>query len=748
MVSDPFNEGDVFNAYKGRVKYNFEISKYELTNAEYARFLSSCCRYADPYHLYNRNMSTGAVGGIIKDSLDTGEYVYYPKQGWERKPVTYVSYYDLCRYANWLHFGCPDNGVSELGTTEGTKKMGAYDTRFFSDVINGIRKPYKKMIKRNRSAKYFIPNDNEWYKAAYYDPTIDCQYKYHLYPTGSEYPNSSNANFMINDSLCVGPPFFVCDVNMYEESKTYYGTVNQGGNVWEWIEDWQWGQVGSLSLRGGSFSYTEFGLSSVNIDAGGLNDISYVFGGRLARASAVQESNAITIGWGTAFLRGIYYFSMANTKTLLLIIIILIMINAILLSGKKFLIKIFLFLKYPVDILIWLIRRIHFTYKPISNRVMIFPCDPWSVFGSRGDEAMIEVAIERTKKENTEFYFVVATEEAYTAVVEKGFKAVMSWSGKFPIYNILKSIKNIKPYKVVILGADCMDGYYGTGISFNLMAVADLCAVNGIDYNLLGFSFNQNPKRGLFLPYRLSSNKLRYKLRDEVSLNRFEQFTGKKGELVADAAFLLRPSMNFIDFEAIKNKINGLKSANDMIIGFNYHPMLLQNQSYDTVVANANKIGENISSLLQRDNNLKFVFIPHDDRSRISDNVVLPIIYKKVSENGYADRVVCIEKVYHAAEIKAIVSLCDLVVCSRMHLAIATLSQGIPAIGVKYQGKFDGLFNHFGYPEKFLITQDDLVSESFCDLIEDLISSMIEIKSMLVSKSDYIKSLAIRNFEN
>ena len=95
LVGDPRNEGDILNSYKGRVAYTFEISKYELTNAEYARFLSSCCRFSDPFDLYNQNMSTGVIGGIIKDSLKTGGYVYYAKNGWEKKPVTYISYYNL-----------------------------------------------------------------------------------------------------------------------------------------------------------------------------------------------------------------------------------------------------------------------------------------------------------------------------------------------------------------------------------------------------------------------------------------------------------------------------------------------------------------------------------------------------------------------------------------------------------------------------------------------------------------------------
>lgn len=57
--------------------------------------------------------------------------------------------------------------------------------------------------------------------------------------------------------------------------------MQQGGNVWEWIESWQYGVVGIRGLRGGSWSYTAFGLNACNTDPGGLNDYSYVFGARL-----------------------------------------------------------------------------------------------------------------------------------------------------------------------------------------------------------------------------------------------------------------------------------------------------------------------------------------------------------------------------------------------------------------------------------------------------------------------------------
>jgi len=40
--------------------------------------------------------------------------------------------------------------------------------------------------------------------------------------------------------------------------------------------------------------------------------------------------------------------------------------------------------------------------------------------------------------------------------------------------------------------------------------------------------------------------------------------------------------------------------------------------------------------------------------------------------------------------------LCDFFIGSRMHSCIAALSQGIPAVGIAYSGKFHGVFESIG----------------------------------------------------
>ena len=62
-----------------------------------------------------------------------------------------MSYYDALRFANWMHNGQPI-GVQDASTTED----GAYDMSLGAAVV------------RKAGAKVFLPNEDEWYKAAYY----------------------------------------------------------------------------------------------------------------------------------------------------------------------------------------------------------------------------------------------------------------------------------------------------------------------------------------------------------------------------------------------------------------------------------------------------------------------------------------------------------------------------------------------------------------------------------------------------
>ena len=317
-VGDAGNAGDIVNQFKGRVNYDFLIARTELSNASYCAFLNAVATIDDPYGLYDENMATGACGGILRTETDGG-FSYQCKDGWADRPVVYVNYYDIARFANWMHYGSP-KGKCELGITEGTSTQGAYDTSEFEDVRAGNTPPHQGFGKRNKGALFWIPSENEWYKAAYFNPTKTGNRKYDDYPTQtSDAPALDHANYMVDNHFSIGEPFYLAPVDAFENAPSYYGTLQQGGNVWEWIEDWQYGQIGSRGLRGGSWSYTFYGLNAVNTDPGGLDNSGFVFGARLCMSTSDK-------GWQpvkTPLLTRLYEYVLLMPKNHLLLTLLL-----------------------------------------------------------------------------------------------------------------------------------------------------------------------------------------------------------------------------------------------------------------------------------------------------------------------------------------------------------------------------------------------------------------------------------------
>jgi len=232
-VGSPGNAPDTasncFGAPCGQVDYNYYISKYDVTNAQYAEFLNAVAA-SDPYSLYNPAMGSDASNGGITRSGSSGIYTYAVKAGFAHVPVTYVSFYDAARFANWL----------STGTTE----TGAYT------LIGGTPSPSNGLtVTRNPGAVTFLPSENEWYKAAYYDAATA---SYFAFPAGSSAPTECTApGATPNTANCGGVVGHVTHVGAYAGSASPNGTFDQGGNVYQWNEQIVAGSA--RGLRGGGW---------------------------------------------------------------------------------------------------------------------------------------------------------------------------------------------------------------------------------------------------------------------------------------------------------------------------------------------------------------------------------------------------------------------------------------------------------------------------------------------------------------
>ena len=152
----------------GAVEYAYNIGTYEVTNAQYAEFLNAKAT-ADPLVLFDARMAenTGPprAGGITRNGSD-GSYTYSATPGRENMPVNWVSFHDAVRFANWMN-----NGQGSAST-----ETGAYT------LLGGTPTPSNgTTVTRNGGATIVLPSEDEWYKAAYYDPS---NASYSPYPTG------------------------------------------------------------------------------------------------------------------------------------------------------------------------------------------------------------------------------------------------------------------------------------------------------------------------------------------------------------------------------------------------------------------------------------------------------------------------------------------------------------------------------------------------------------------------------------
>ena len=284
-VGNASNAADPTTGY-GAVGYDYSIGKYEVTLNQYTAFLNAVGA-TDTYGLYNTSMGSVVYGLGISRSGVSGSYSY-SVIGSGNRPVTYVSWYDSARFVNWLQNGQP-TGAQAAGTTE----TGAYTLTANTGLIA-----------RNAGWVYGLPSENEWYKAAYHQPAAQGgdSDNYWLYPTANNaIPNSRNGSvsdpnsgnfyrndviangfnggFAVNNSTTAPTGNALTDVGSFSLADSFYGTFDQGGNVWEWND----AIIGSArGLRGGTWRDDESNLRASSRGSFGPAADGGLFGFRVA----------------------------------------------------------------------------------------------------------------------------------------------------------------------------------------------------------------------------------------------------------------------------------------------------------------------------------------------------------------------------------------------------------------------------------------------------------------------------------
>jgi len=264
QVGDPGNAAD--GTGYGAVSYDYAIGTFDVTLTQYCTFLNDVAT-ADPYGLYNSSMATAgnysgdSTGAGILQAGASGSYVYSVIGTSGSDPVSYVSWLDAARFCNWLQNGELTTGTEGANTTED----GAYTLN--GDIGSGQET-------KNANATWWIPSEDEWYKAAYYDPNygglgVGGYWTYatrsNTAPGNTVGSGTNEANYYngvystSEDSSYSAFQNYLTPVESFTNSASYYGTYDQSGDVFQWTDATS---SDDRVLRGGDWYDGSFAMES------------------------------------------------------------------------------------------------------------------------------------------------------------------------------------------------------------------------------------------------------------------------------------------------------------------------------------------------------------------------------------------------------------------------------------------------------------------------------------------------------
>jgi formylglycine-generating enzyme required for sulfatase activity len=303
-VGDPGNSADT-TGY-GSVASSFRIMKYEFTNAQYTTFLNAVDPSGtNPHWIYHSVWGANDLGTIrfVSGNANGNKYELYANM--DDKPVTGVSWFDAARVANWL-----------------TNGQGAGDTETGAYTLNGAW--LGNAVARNVGAAYYIPTEDEWYKAAYYKGGGTNAGYWDFATQSDSVPTPVGATATGDGTLNNVSPLRTGNTANFNQNATWnhgnadvttvgtnggpsaYGAFDMSGNAMEWNDLNGLAGNSSRAIRGGSWYNASSILLSSFRESYATSGSGLGLGFRLASpaTSSVPEIDPSSFGSAIAMLLG------------------------------------------------------------------------------------------------------------------------------------------------------------------------------------------------------------------------------------------------------------------------------------------------------------------------------------------------------------------------------------------------------------------------------------------------------------
>jgi len=200
------------------------------------------------------------------------------------RPATGITWYEAAKFVNYLN--------TSKGSTAAYKFDSSGNFQLWSSTDAGYN---ANNLFRNSLAKFFLPSTDEWYKGAYGSPGgtwYDFPNSSDIPPTGVVGGTDANTSVYVGQS---GPS----DVNN-AGGLNAWGTMAQGGNVWEWMETAFDGinnaAVENLELRGGAWNSFSVQLdASFRTSPPNASWEGFIGGFRVASTASIPEPSSLSL---------------------------------------------------------------------------------------------------------------------------------------------------------------------------------------------------------------------------------------------------------------------------------------------------------------------------------------------------------------------------------------------------------------------------------------------------------------------